>query len=139
VINSHFFSDTAKRRLLVVLTDGEASRDLELFGIGIGHAIRPVFVHVWQPGEHIYYKGRIDPRYVSDPTSDALLHRAAALSSGSVFEEDQVGPLVHEARQQLGSGPSESHVDAYARIALAPWVALAGVLPLGFLFYRRNL
>jgi von Willebrand factor type A domain len=139
VINSHFFSDSAKRRLLVVLTDGEASRDLELFGIGIGHAIRPVFVHVWQPGEHIYYKGRIDPRYVSDPTSDALLRRAATLSSGSVFEEDQVGPLVHAARQQLGSGPSESHVDAYARIALAPWVALAGVLPLGFLFYRRNL
>jgi hypothetical protein len=139
LVGSHFFSDTAKHRLLVVLTDGEASRDLELFGLGIGHALRPVFVHVWEPGEHIYYKGRLDPRYISDPTSDTLMHRAAALSSGSVFEESQVGSLIRAARAAVGNGASESHVDAYARIALAPWVALAGVLPLGFLFYRRNL
>jgi hypothetical protein len=29
-------------------------------------------------------------------------------------------------------------VNAYARISLAPWFALGGLLPLGFLFYRRN-
>ena len=139
LVTSHFFSDTAKHRLLVVLTDGEAARDLELFGFGIGHALRPVFVHIWEPGEHIYEKGRIDQRYISDPTSDALLQRAAVLSNGSVFEESQVGPLLRAARAVVGTGASESHVDAYARIALAPWVALAGVLPLGFLFYRRNL
>ena len=61
------------------------------------------------------------------------------MSSGSVFEENQVGPLIRAARGAVGNGASESHIDAYARIALAPWVALAGVLPLGFLFYRRNL
>ena len=139
LVTSHFYSDSAKHRLLVVLTDGEAARNLDLFGIGIGHALKPVFVHVWEPGEQIYIKNRVDTRYISDPTSDALLQRAAALSSGSVFDENQVGPLIHAARQIVGSGASESHVDAYARIALAPWVALAGVLPLGFLFYRRNL
>ena len=30
-------------------------------------------------------------------------------------------------------------IDAYARIALAPWFVVAGVVPLGFLFWRRNL
>jgi hypothetical protein len=30
-------------------------------------------------------------------------------------------------------------VVGYARVALAPWFVLAGVIPLGFLLYRRNL
>jgi hypothetical protein len=138
VLSSHFFSDAAKRRLLVVITDGEASRDLELYGLGIGHTLRPVFVHVWARGEHIYRRGRVDPFYVADPSSAALLRRAAEVSSGSVFDESQLGSLVKTAKHAVGSGKAESHVNAYARIALAPWVALAGVLPLGFLFYRRN-
>jgi hypothetical protein len=29
-------------------------------------------------------------------------------------------------------------VIGYARVALAPWFVLAGVVPLGFLLYRRN-
>jgi hypothetical protein len=139
VVSSHFFSDTAKHRLLVVFTDGEATPDLELFGLSIGHTLKPVFVHVWKANERIYRRGgRIDPFYVADPTSDALLHKAADLSSGSVFEESQVGSLVHAARRIVGQGPEASRVNAYARIALAPWFALGGILPLGFLFYRRN-
>ncbi|HKT43550.1 MAG TPA: VWA domain-containing protein, partial [Gaiellaceae bacterium] len=139
VVNSHFYSDAAKKRLLVVLTDGEASRDLELYGLGIGQEIRPMFVHVWANGERIWDHGRIDPFYVSDPTSAGLLARAAKVSNGYVFDEHQIGALVRTAKHAVGTGPSEAHISAYARIALAPWVALAGVLPLGFLFYRRNL
>lgn len=138
VTSSHFFSDTAKRRLLVVITDGEASRDLELFGLGIGHTLKPVFMHVWQPGERIYRKGRVDPYYVADPGSSALLHKAAEISSGAAFEENEVGSLVRAAKRVVGHGTDQSRVNAYARVALAPWVALAGILPLGFLFYRRN-
>jgi von Willebrand factor type A domain len=138
VLTSHFFSDTTRHRLLVVLTDGEATRDLELYGFSIGRTLQPVFVHVWKRGERLYSKGRVDPFYVADPGSDALLRKAATVSSGSVFEESQVGSLVHAARRSVGHGVAVSHVNAYARVALAPWVALAGVLPLGFLFYRRN-
>jgi hypothetical protein len=42
------------------------------------------------------------------------------------------------AHQRLGHGTDVAHVNAYARVALAPWFALGGILPLGFLFYRRN-
>jgi hypothetical protein len=139
VVSSHFFTDAAKRRLLVVFTDGEASPDLVLYGLGIGHTLRPVFMHTWKSGERIYRHGRLDPFYVADPTSAALLRRAADVSSGFVFDENQFGALVKRAHETLGTGKTEAHVNAYARIALAPWVALAGVLPLGFLFYRRNL
>jgi VWA domain-containing protein len=138
VIGSHFFSDAVKRRLLVVLTDGEAARDLELFGLGIGHTLKPVFVHVWKPGERIYRNGRPDPRYVADPGSSALLRKAAEMSSGAAFEENKMGSVVHAAKRAVGQGTDQSRVDAYARVALAPWFALAGILPLGFLFYRRN-
>ncbi len=138
VISSHFFSDSVKHRLLVVFTDGEASRDMVLFGLGIGHTLKPVFVHVWAAGEHIYHHGRADPFYEADPTSAQLLQHAADLSSGTVVDERNFGALKAAAHRAVGSGTSVAHVDAYARISLAPWFALGGILPLGFLFYRRN-
>lgn len=138
LVTSHFFSGGAKRRLVVVLTDGEASSDLQLFGLGIGRQLKPVFVHVWATGERIYRHGKPDPFYVADPTSAELLARAADISNGKVFDENQVGPLLRWSKHLVGHGSAKSHVNAYARIALAPWFALAGVVPLGFLFYRRN-
>jgi hypothetical protein len=138
LVSSHFFSDTAKRRLLVVFTDGEATKDLELYALGIGHKLKPVFVHVWAPGEHIYRRGRVDPFYAADPTSTALLTRAAGLAGGAAVDERDFHQLVEVAHRTLGRGGDVAHVNAYARTALAPWVALGGILPLGFLFYRRN-
>ena len=87
MISSHFFSDGVKHRLLVVFTDGEASRDLELYALGIGQTLKPVFVHVWAPGERIYRRVRVDPYYVADPTSAALLTRAAGLAGGTAIGE----------------------------------------------------
>ena len=138
VISSHFFSDTVKHRLLVVFTDGEASRDLDLYALGIGRELKPVFVHVWAPGEHIYRRGRVDPFYAADPTSASLLRRAAGLAGGTAIDEHDFHSLLKIAHRTLGHGTDVAHVNAYARIALAPWVALGGILPLGFLFYRRN-
>ena len=138
VVSSHFFLDSTKRRLVVLFTDGEASPDLELFGLGIGRNIRPVFVHVWAPRERIYDHGRVDPFYSSDPTSEHLLESAAKLSNGTVVGEHDFARLRSAARDIVGHGSISGRVNAYARVALAPWVALAGVFPLGFLFYRRN-
>ena len=139
VLTSHFFSDAARKRLLVVLTDGEATRDLQLYGLGIGRTLGPVFVHVWSANERIYHHGKPDPYYFADSASTALLDEAARISDGKVFGEHQVGPLVGWAKRVVGTGRAQSHINAYARYALAPWFALAGVVPLGFLFYRRNL
>jgi hypothetical protein len=138
VISSHFFSDTVKHRLLVVFTDGEATRDLQLYALGIGQTLRPVFVHVWAPGEHVYRRGRVDPFYAADPTSTDLLKRAASLAAGTSIDEHDFHGLMKLAHQRLGHGTDVAHVNAYARVALAPWFALGGILPLGFLFYRRN-
>jgi hypothetical protein len=140
VLNANFFSLGTKRKLVVVFTDGEAPTDLQLLGLGLGadRKISPVFVHVSAPGERIYHHGKPDPYYTTDPTSGHTLAHAAAVTSGYVYDENQLGKIASTARRIVGRGPDTGHVSAYARIALAPWIALAGIFPLGFLLYRRN-
>jgi hypothetical protein len=138
VFNANFFSTGTTRRLVVVFTDGEAPSDLQLLGLGIQRNLRPIFVHVWEPGERIYHHGKADPFYTADPASANVLARAAQVTGGSAYDEHEFGRIVATARSVVGEGPRTGRVSAYARIALAPWVALGGVFPLGFLLYRRN-
>jgi hypothetical protein len=98
----------------------------------------PLFVHEWAPTERIYVRGRADPKYLPDPTSGRTLRQFAALTHGRVFGERDLGQLTRAIRSQAGSTPARTEVLGYARIALAPWVLLAGVVPLAFLLWRRN-
>lgn len=138
VLNANFFSLGAKRKLVVVFTDGEAPAELGLLGLGIDRKISPVFVHISAPGERIYHRGVPDPHYTTDATSGRVLARAAQVTGGVVFDASQFGKIASASRGIVGRGPETGHVSAYARIALAPWVALGGIFPLGFLLYRRN-
>jgi len=139
LVSSHFYSTGVKKRLLVVFTDGEAQPGTELFGLGFQREINPIFVHVWQPTEAIYTHGKPDPFYAPDARSNASLEDAANVTGGYVFDENQIGALKSRAHKIVGSGPTTASTSAYARIALAPWFVLGGVLPLAFLLYRRNL
>lgn len=140
LVTSHFYEPTATHRLLVVFTDGEVQPGTELLGVGVARKLKPLFVHVWAADERIYHDGRPDPLYEPDPRSTELLQDAARASGGFVFDEQQLGRLKAQARQIVGHGATTTeHTSAYARVALAPWLVLAGVLPLAFLIYRRNL
>ena len=138
---SHFYSQGVPRRLLIVMTDGESAKVSPLLTLTLHSRVPTVFVHVWAPGERIFRgHGRLDPKYVSDPGSGSALDRFAASTSGDqAFEEHDVGAIVHAARGVLGHAKTKTHVAAYARIPLAPWFVLGGVLPLAFLLWRRNL
>jgi hypothetical protein len=136
---SQFYSVGVTHRILVVFTDGESSGPLQP---GPGDAtldVPPLLVHVSRLGEQIYRKGAVDKRYVSDPTSGALLQQFASITRGRVFGEDQMGALADAIRAAAGHETARTTVQQYARVPLAPWFVLAGVLPLGFLLYRRNL
>jgi hypothetical protein len=141
LVESHFFSQGVQRRLLVVLTDGESSRISPVLRLTLQRRVTPVFVHVWQPGERIYgHGGRVDPNYTSDPTSTRSLDEVAKLTGARrAFEEGDFGSAVRAARDAVGHAGTRTRIDSYARIALAPWFVLGGVVPLGFLFWRRNL
>jgi hypothetical protein len=139
IIESHFYSPRARRRLLVVLTDGEASKVSPLLlRLSLERRVTPVFVHVWAPGERIYRDGRPDPGYAADPSSGAVLAQVARFTDGKLYPEDDLSGVVHAARAAVGRAGTERRIDAYARVALAPWFVLGGVAPLGFLLWRRN-
>ena len=140
LVESHFYAQGVQRRLLIVFTDGESSKISPLLNITLHRRITPVFVHVWASGERIYGRaGRPDPKYVSDPNSAAALDRLALLTGGRhSFTEQQLGGVARVARDAVGFAGTRTHIDAYARVALAPWFVLAGILPLAFVLWRRN-
>jgi hypothetical protein len=138
--NSNFFSPGVRHQILVVYTDGEDApfRSVVDFELARAMTIHPLFVHVWGPTERIYVHGRIDPDYRPDPTSGPVLRRFAAAARGQVFSEDDSHGLVQAIRDEAGSSSARTTIVGYARVALAPWFVLAGVVPLAFLLYRRN-
>jgi hypothetical protein len=139
LVGSHFYSDGVQRRLLVVFTDGESAKISPLFRLQLQRRVTPVFVHVWEPNERIYNHGRPDPRYVADPTSAAALDEIARITGSSrAFPESESGAVARAARNAVGRAGTQTRIDAYARIPLAPWFVLGGILPLGFLLWRRN-
>ncbi|HET8895351.1 MAG TPA: VWA domain-containing protein [Gaiellaceae bacterium] len=140
VVAANFFPPTVARKLVVVFTDGEAQPISPILGLTLQRRVAPIYVHVWAPGELLYDRRhhKADPGYRADPTSTAALAELARLTSGQVFNEDQLSKIARASRNAVGYGGTVTHVDAYARVALAPWFVLGGVLPLGFLFWRRN-
>jgi hypothetical protein len=137
---SNLYGPGVRHRILVVFTDGEFAPLNPGSGYDYARAmtVYPLFVHVWSPTDRIYVHGRIDPRYRPDPTSAAQLSGFAAAAHGRVFGEDDLQALTHGIKAEAGSRPVETKILGYARVALAPWFLLAGVVPLGFLLYRRN-
>jgi hypothetical protein len=141
VSSDHLFPPAVKHPILVVFTDGESSPLPRGYGYALAQQLKvpPLFVHVWAPNERIYVHGRVDPRYKPDPASTTVLTQFAKATHGQVFHEDELGKLVQAIRTEAGNRPAHTKILGYARVALAPWFLLAGVFPLGFLFWRRNL
>ena len=138
LVGSHFYTDGVQRRLLVVYTDGESAKISSLFKLTLQRRVTPVFVHVWQAGERIYNEGKADPRYLADPASAAALDTVAKITGARTFPEGDTAAVARAARAAVGRAGTRTRIDAYARIPLAPWFVLGGVVPLGFLLWRRN-
>jgi hypothetical protein len=49
-----------------------------------------------------------------------------------------VGSLLDAIHAEAGSKPATTTLLGFSRVPLGPWFLLAGVVPLGFLFWRRN-
>jgi hypothetical protein len=138
LVESHFFAQGVQRRLLVVFTDGESSRISPVLRLTLHRRVTPVFVHVWEPGERIFQRGKLDPNYTADPSSTRALEDVAKLTGAErAYSENDFGAFSRAARDAVGHAGTRTHVDAYARIALAPWFVLGGIVPLGFLLWRR--
>jgi hypothetical protein len=137
----NYFAPTARKRLLVVLTDGETlpvRQDLAQ-GFQQRPRVETIFVQFWDPAERIYEVGIAEGGYRPQQGAEAALSRVASLVEGRVFSEDDAGEVSAAARGILGEGQMRERRLEGERLALMPYVTLAAILPLGFLLLRRNL
>jgi hypothetical protein len=141
-IRTHrYFSPTARKRLLVVLTDGESqpvsgARLRSLFRAP--PPIEVLFIHVWQRDERVFTDGSPEPLYRPDASARVGLEGLAKSVSGYVYGEDQLGPATQRAKKLLGTGPSVVRGEQGRRFALAPYLAAAALAPLALLLWRRD-
>jgi hypothetical protein len=138
---SNLYSPGVRHQILVIFTDGEFVPIDSPIGYELARAmtVHPLFAHVWASTDRLYVHGRVDPNYRPDPTSATELSKFAVAARGRVYGENDLQALTKEIRTEAGHDPVETDVLGYARVALAPWFVLAGVIPLGFLLYRRNI
>jgi von Willebrand factor type A domain len=136
-----FFSRAARKRLLVVLTDGETQDLTDELRAAFARKplIETFFVHVWNADEAIYETGVAERGYEPDPASARVLASAAAMVDGRVFREAEAVALADAAAAYFATGPTRERVIQGERLALMPYATLAVLLPLGFVLLRRNL
>ena len=136
----HYFAPSAKKRLLVVLTDGESRPVTGDLGrqFDVDPPIRTVFVRFWNENERIYAAGVPEGPYRPLANSRVTLDRVAGEIGGKVYEESGVSAAANEIEAIVGDGETGSREISGARLALMPWVALAACLPLAFLLWQRN-
>jgi hypothetical protein len=142
IASDNFFGPSARKRLLVVFTDGETKpfADASLSTVfREPPGVRSVFVRIWGAHERVWNGRRPDPLYRPDPTSARNVQSLAATSGGTAVDARHFDAAVSAARRALGHGPTKVLSEEQRRLQLAPYLAGFAFLPLGFLLFRRNL
>jgi len=134
-----FFSPQSRKRLLVVLTDGETQ---PVAGARLGSLLRQapaidtIFVQFWDKDERVYTRGTPEPEYLADPSARALLDGLAESLRGTVYDEGDVSAAAQKARALLGDGPTVVRGERGSDVPLAPYFAAAALVPLALLLRR---
>lgn len=136
-----FFDPAAKKRAVVVFTDGESQPISTVLSSDYSQApkIDVTFVRVGNASERIYESGLAEAGYEADTAAGNTLSGAATAVGGRVLQAGEVYETAATVREALGTGPSRERRIEGNRQALMPWVALLTVVPIGFVLYRRNL
>jgi hypothetical protein len=123
-----YFDPKARRRIVVVLTDGE-SAPVQTGDVASAFAAPPgyelVFVRLWRDGEQIYdADGRAEQAYRPDPSGGAALATLASALGGRAYGENEVGEAERRVQQLVGGGPTtESAATVRTETPLAPFIA----------------
>ncbi len=136
----NFFSPTAKKRVLIVLTDGETRETGPRFARAFrrGHHVETFFLRFWDRDERIYASGVAEAAYKPDPRIAAGVDRAADKIGARVYEEDDAGELVAAVKAYLGNGPTRPLEREGEKLALMPFATAIAGLPLLIVLRRRN-
>jgi hypothetical protein len=135
------FFRSARRRVLIVLTDAESKRfDVEkLTGEFARARITPYLIRFWDPAERVYGPEGVEGAYSPNPGSIELAQTYARAVKGEAFDERELPAAIEAIKSKLGSESAVTRVRTVEIQPLGPFVLIAAVLPLGFLLVRRNL
>lgn len=143
VATGNYFPSSVRRRIVVLLSDGE-SAPYDVTSVARAYA-RPrgidlISVHVWKANEAIHLpEGRIDPGYRPDPESGLNLSELATATHGATFDESRLGAAASALRRLAGRGPTRATTIVQRQaVPLGPYVALASLLPLAVAARRRS-
>lgn len=136
----NFFGRQAKTRVAVVLTDGESIPfNLgELRGPLLSGRVSLFFLHLWGPDDRVYDARRRAEAYRPSPTSRTVLDRIVREVGGGVYAGTDGSTAIGAIEGRLGTGPVAARGRELQAVSLAPYVALAVVLPLALVLLRRN-
>ena len=134
VVQGRYFSRDARRRLLVVLTDGDSAP----FDVGAVAAVlragrvRLVLVRTGETDEQVYdADGTPEPLFRSSPLAAPTLASLAAASNGAVVSNG--GAAAQAAEDFLGRGPTSTEGVATEVVSLAGLFAALAIVPLALL------
>lgn len=142
VIPTHgYFAASARRRLVVVFTDGE-SRPFESLRLrtifGQPPAIETIVVRFWSDEERVYSRGLPDAAYRADSRSARAVARLVAATSGKAYGEHELGAATARARE-IVEGARVTAIDRDStQTPLAPYFAASVLVPLSVLLLRRG-
>jgi hypothetical protein len=123
-----YFDPKARRRIVVVLTDGE-SAPVQTGDVAAAFANVPgfetMFVRVGRPGESIYdADGRAETAYRSDPSAGVTLDSLASALEARTFDEGSLDAAGRELRRLAGDGPTTAAPGTVRTLTpLAPYTA----------------
>jgi von Willebrand factor type A domain len=137
----NFFNRNTRRRVAVVLTDGESlpfAPDRVARRLSGPPRVDALFVHVWGESERVFTRGVPEPAYRPDPTSRPTLETLASVTGGRVYTDGEAGSAAAKARELIGQGPTIEQGERRVRYALSPYLAGAAFVPLALLLWRRD-
>jgi len=138
----NFFAPGARRRVAVIVTDGETSpvSPLTVAALRRPPALELVLVRVWSPGERIFgATTATDRSYRSDPASTETLRAFTRDTGARLYPESDVRRASTEVARLLGRGRPVRAGSQVSAQPLAAWAFGLALLPLGYLLWRRNL
>jgi hypothetical protein len=147
IATGNYFEPRVKRRVIVLLTDGESNPfdPGSLSGqLAVSEGYRFLALRFWNAGEEVFdADGKAEPGYHPDPAGGVPLSGLASALGGRSFEESDTGAAASYLRQILGRGPTARPRVSLGQRALAPYVAavalailLVALLPSGLLRRR---
>jgi hypothetical protein len=141
LIIGRYFPASARKRVVVVFTDGESrTEDFSTLADRIHEGkLKVFFFRYWRPADRVYdAEGRLNTAYAPDRSAEASFTALGRGLSIRVFEPGRTEAAAAAIRAAIGKGPTTTRGRELGSVLLTPYVVLAAFLPLLFLLLRLH-